>query len=33
MTETVFDEMGLQPGLRNVVDLATEEIVRQHGDI
>lgn len=26
MTETVFDELGLQPGLRNVVDLATEEI-------
>ena len=24
MTESVFHEMGLQPGLRNVVDLATE---------
>jgi len=26
MTESVFHEMGLQPGLRNVVDLATEEL-------
>jgi len=26
MTESVFHEMGLQPELRNVVDLATEEL-------
>jgi serine/threonine-protein kinase RsbW len=26
MTETLFREEGLQPGLRNVVDLATEEL-------
>lgn len=26
MTEAVFHDMGLQPGLRNVVDLATEEL-------
>jgi len=26
MTESVFQEMGLQPGMRNVVDLATEEL-------
>jgi serine/threonine-protein kinase RsbW len=26
MTEAVFNEMGLQSGLRNVVDLATEEL-------
>ncbi len=26
MTESVFHEIGLQAGLRNVVDLATEEI-------
>jgi len=26
MTETVFQEMGLNPELRNVVDLATEEL-------
>ena len=26
MTEVFFDENGLQPGLRNVVDLATEEL-------
>lgn len=26
MTEAVFQEMGLQPDLRNVVDLATEEL-------
>jgi anti-sigma regulatory factor (Ser/Thr protein kinase) len=26
MTETVFHEEGLDPGLRNVVDLATEEL-------
>jgi serine/threonine-protein kinase RsbW len=26
MTETVFREQGLEPGLRNVVDLATEEL-------
>ena len=26
MTESVFDELGLNPALRNVVDLATEEL-------
>jgi serine/threonine-protein kinase RsbW len=26
MTETLFREEGIQPGLRNVVDLATEEL-------
>ena len=26
MTEAVFQELGMQPGLRNVVDLATEEL-------
>ena len=26
MTEAIFREEGLQPGLRNVVDLATEEL-------
>ena len=26
MTESVFRELGLPPGLRNVVDLATEEL-------
>lgn len=26
MTETLFQEEGLEPGLRNVVDLATEEL-------
>lgn len=26
MTESVFEEMGLNPALRNVVDLATEEL-------
>jgi serine/threonine-protein kinase RsbW len=26
MTETLFQEEGLQPGLRHVVDLATEEL-------
>lgn len=26
MTESVFREAGLEPGLRNVVDLATEEL-------
>ena len=26
MTEVLFREQGLQPGLRNVVDLATEEL-------
>ncbi len=26
MTEAFFREEGLQPGLRNVVDLATEEL-------
>ena len=26
MTESVFSEHGLEPGLRNVVDLATEEL-------
>ena len=26
MTESVFDELGMKPDLRNVVDLATEEL-------
>ena len=26
MTESVFNELGMNPGLRNVVDLATEEL-------
>lgn len=26
MTESVFSELGMNPGLRNVVDLATEEL-------
>ena len=26
MTESVFDELGMNPALRNVVDLATEEL-------
>ena len=26
MTETLFEEAGIEPGLRNVVDLATEEL-------
>lgn len=26
MTETLFKEAGIEPGLRNVVDLATEEL-------